>query len=158
LSGALTVRPTALDAGTRPGPRSADPARRTEGTGVAGKPLNAFFARESGEPLAGAFAAKRAIHPFVGLSPVPPSEWEGIWRAIAAAPRTGRSVAYLHIPFCANHCLFCGYYQNTWREADGSDYADALVDHLRRDRDLPYQAEGPIRAAYFGGGTPDGSI
>jgi oxygen-independent coproporphyrinogen-3 oxidase len=149
------MRPTALDAGTRPGPRGADPAaRRAEETGVASKPLDAFFARESDEPLADAFAAKRVIHPFVGLSPVPPSEWEETWRVIAAAPRTGRSVAYLHIPFCANHCLFCGFYQNPWREADGSDYVDALVDHLRRDRDLPYQAEGPIRAAYFGGGTP----
>lgn len=118
------------------------------------KPIEAFHAQEGTDPLANAFAGRRAVHPFVGLSPVPESEWSRTWTEMTSAARSGKSVAYLHIPFCESHCLFCGFYQNTWHESAGAVYAEALVEHLKRDRDRPYQAEGPIQAVYVGGGTP----
>ncbi len=118
------------------------------------KPIEHFHARESKDPLTDAFAGRRAVHPFVGVSPVPEGDWAQTWTEMTASPRQGKSVAYLHVPFCESHCLFCGFYQNAWQASLGGDYVDALVDHIRRDRDLPYQAEGPIHAVYFGGGTP----
>lgn len=118
------------------------------------KPIDAFFARESESPLTDAFAGRRAVHPFVGMSPVPEQEWMSVWSEMTAGARSGKSVAYIHVPFCENHCLFCGFYQNAWHAPLGGRYVDALVDHLRRDRDRPYQSVGPIHAVYFGGGTP----
>lgn len=118
------------------------------------RPIEAFYARESANPLADAFAGRRPVHPFVGMTPVPQHDWSRVWEGMTAGPRRGKSVAYLHVPFCENHCLFCGFHQNSWREPLGGAYVDALVEHLERDQDLPYQAEGPIQAVYFGGGTP----
>jgi len=113
-----------------------------------------FFARKTDEPLADAFDSKGVVHPFVGMTPVPEARWEEIWGTIAATPRSGKSVAYIHVPFCENHCLFCGFYQNPWRQEIGPDYTDAVVSDLRRDRDRTYQKDGPVHAVYFGGGTP----
>lgn len=116
--------------------------------------LEEFFANSTGTPLADAFGSKGAVHPFVGMKPVSQDQWSAVWGDITSTPRTGKSVAYIHIPFCENHCLFCGFYQNPWHKKSGPDYADMVIRELERDRDLPYQAEGPIHAVYFGGGTP----
>ncbi len=116
------------------------------------KPIDAFFARESESPLTDAFAGRRAVHPFVGMSPVPEQEWLSVWSEMTAGARSGKSVAYIHVPFCENHCLFCGFYQNAWHSPLGGRYVDALVDHLRRDRDRPYQSAGPIHAVAAGHG------
>src|SRR6056297_1830703 len=132
--------------------QSAGPARSEP---MPAKPtIERYFARESVDPLRDAFVGQRAVHPFIGLTPVPPDAVEDIWQRIVQTPRTETSVAYVHVPFCANRCLFCGFYQNAWRPADGPRYVDALIEQLRRDRDRPYQCDGPIRAVYFGGGTP----
>ncbi len=131
---------------------STDAAARP--TAPAALPLAAFFAEAGADPLATAFRGRQMVHPFVGLEPVPERAVAGIWRRLCTTPRSGPSVAYLHIPFCSNHCLFCGFYQNAWRPEDGTRYVDTLVEQLRRGRDLPMQAGGPVRAVYLGGGTP----
>ena len=118
------------------------------------KPIEDFFACVSDEPLALAFAGRRPVHPFVGLSPVPDSEWTQTWTEMTSSARRGKSLAYIHVPFCETHCLFCGFYQHAWHPSLGRRYVDALIDHLRRDRDQPYQSGVPIQAVYFGGGTP----
>ncbi len=116
--------------------------------------LEDFFASVDGTPLANAFNGRKVVHPSIGISPVPEEERESIWREITATPRRGKSVAYLHVPFCANHCLFCGFYQSRWRDENGTPYTDAVIENLRREADLPYQSQGPVHAVYFGGGTP----
>ena len=118
------------------------------------RPLEAFFARESSAPLAQAFSGERPVHPFVGLTPVDPSEIPPLWRQLAEAPLGHPAVAYVHVPYCANHCLFCGFYQHAWREEDGAAYVDALIAQLQRERDRPDQTDRAIRAVYVGGGTP----
>lgn len=120
----------------------------------ASQPLEAFFAHQGEQPLRDAFPGRRSVHPFVGVSPVPEREWMRGWAEMTAAPRQGTSVAYLHVPFCKRRCLFCGFYQHAWHESLGSTYVDALIEHLRRDRERIYQATGPIQAVYLGGGTP----
>ena len=127
-------------------------ARRTGEAGAAS--IEAYFAAETDDPLAGAFAGKRAVHPFLGMRPVPDGDRPATWAAMRSGRRDGKSVAYIHVPFCENHCLFCGFYQNPWRASDGPAYADAVVADLARDRDAPCQASGPVHAVYFGGGTP----
>jgi anaerobilin synthase len=124
------------------------------GAGPVRTRLEQFFARDTGIPLADAFETKGAVHPFVGMSPVPKELWDKVWDNIKTTPRSGNSVAYIHIPFCENHCLFCGFYQNPWRTVAGPDYAATVIREIERDTSLAYQAEGPIHAVYFGGGTP----
>ncbi len=58
---------------------------------------------------------------------------------------------YVHIPFCAAKCRYCGFYSVVPREGDMADYArlPALEARLRPG-DFP---DAP-KTVYFGGGTP----
>ncbi|WP_321335869.1 heme anaerobic degradation radical SAM methyltransferase ChuW/HutW [Breoghania sp.] len=113
-----------------------------------------LFAQTGGDPLSNAFARKTAIHPRTTARPVATADMDATWEVIRKEPRTGKSVAYLHIPFCENHCLFCGFYQNPWRTEHSRNYADAIIRELEAGKNDPAQAQGPIHAVYFGGGTP----
>ena len=68
----------------------------------------------------------------------------------ASAPR----VLYIHVPFCANHCLFCGFYRNRLRDAATADYVELLLQELEASLALPRTRRFPIDAIYLGGGTP----
>ncbi len=142
------ARHTACRASGRPARRGA-PARAPVPSS-----LEDFFANIGADPFRNAFRTPRPVHPFVGMMPVPESQVRAIWDQLRRTPRSAPSVAYVHIPFCISQCAFCGFYQNRWYVDDGPVYVDALIDQLRRDREQPYQAEGPIRAVYLGGGTP----
>lgn len=117
-------------------------------------PLESFFATPSPDPLANAFPGKRATHPFVGMAPVDKADLPGLWARMFNTPRTARAVAYLHVPFCENHCLFCGFYQNAWRAGDGAPYVDAVIAQLEGFARTPAHAGPPLQAVYLGGGTP----
>jgi len=117
-------------------------------------PLESFFATPCDDPLAGAFTGKRAVHPFTGMSPVDPADLPAHWARMHGAPRSGRTVAYVHIPFCENHCLFCGFYQNPWRADDGAPYVDAVIAQIRAFAETPARDGPPLQAVYLGGGTP----
>ena len=54
---------------------------------------------------------------------------------------------YLHIPFCASRCLYCGFYSTTFRHLR-EQYLEALC-HEMRLRGCP-----SIGTIYLGGGTP----
>ncbi len=58
---------------------------------------------------------------------------------------------YIHIPFCASRCIYCGFYSTTRHELR-QRYVDALCKEwlLRRD----YIKEERIHTIYLGGGTP----
>lgn len=57
---------------------------------------------------------------------------------------------YIHIPFCASRCVYCGFYSTT-RHALIGDYLGAIAKEMQlRKR----EAEGAIRTVYIGGGTP----
>ncbi len=116
--------------------------------------LEQFYAQQTGTPLTDAFGSKGAVHPFVGMQPVAQERWDAIWNEISLTPRRGKSVAYIHIPFCENHCLFCGFYQNAWRNDAGPAYVDQVIREMERGSALACQAQGPVHAVYFGGGTP----
>ena len=60
---------------------------------------------------------------------------------------------YIHIPFCASRCVYCGFY-STVRLNERQAYVDAVC----REMELrgPYVAVSPqpVETLYLGGGTP----
>lgn len=59
---------------------------------------------------------------------------------------------YIHIPFCASRCVYCGFYSTTL-PALRDAYVDALCQELTlRAEELP--ADEAIMTIYLGGGTP----
>lgn len=61
---------------------------------------------------------------------------------------------YVHIPFCASRCIYCGFYSTTGLNLRSS-YVDALLEELRHhtSEGMPFHAS-PWKTIYFGGGTP----
>ena len=59
---------------------------------------------------------------------------------------------YVHIPFCASRCIYCGFYSTTGLLDTQDEYVEALLKelHLRAD----YLGDTPIETLYIGGGTP----
>ena len=116
--------------------------------------LERYFAREGVDPLPYAFEGKIAVHPGLGGSGVEKQDFEATLEPLLAEPRTGKTVAYIHVPFCETHCLYCGFYNKAYREDESRIYADALIQELRLWRGRPGQDAGPVHAVYMGGGTP----
>ena len=115
-----------------------------------------YFARVGDDPLAHAFEEKAVVHAGLGGRPVPREELPRLWESLGVVPRTGKTSAYVHIPFCQAKCLYCGFYANALKEDAAHTYAQALMAEIRADRDLPLVNSGPVHAVYLGGGTPTG--
>lgn len=117
-------------------------------------PMERFFARVTDDPLRQAFEGRRPVMPWIARRPVSEDALEETWERIAATPRTGKTVAYLHVPFCSNHCLFCHFYRNSSRRNNSADYASHVIAELEREAATPLARSTPVHAVYFGGGTP----
>lgn len=117
-------------------------------------PLESFFARVTDDPLRHAFTGRRPVIPWGARSPVAEDAMEETWERIVSTPRTGKTTAYLHVPFCSNHCLFCNFYRNSSRRNNSADYADHVIAELEREAATPLARSAPVHAVYFGGGTP----
>lgn len=61
---------------------------------------------------------------------------------------------YVHIPFCASRCIYCGFYSTTGLNLQ-SEYIDALLNelNLRTKEDSCFHNKH-WETIYFGGGTP----
>ena len=80
--------------------------------------VSAYFANAA-DPLHAAFAAKAVIHsgptgmPLMGEAAE--KKLESLWNE----PRSGKSLAYIHVPFCETRCLYSvtlGFrYAISWR-------------------------------------------
>lgn len=59
------------------------------------------------------FPKRWATMPWRDSRPLPAESLQDSWQSLLqkALPRNKR-LLYLHIPFCATHCTFCGFYQN----------------------------------------------
>jgi oxygen-independent coproporphyrinogen-3 oxidase len=76
--------------------------------------------------------------------------------ALSAVGRRGFGV-YVHVPFCASRCGYCDFNTYTADQlATGS--RDGYADQVRRELALAAEVLGgtapPVRAVFFGGGTP----
>ena len=67
----------------------------------------------NGQAVPDAFPERQALMPVWGGIDVPSDEWQRLWREQAQTVLQEDALAYLHIPFCANHCVFCGFYQTS---------------------------------------------
>lgn len=113
-----------------------------------------YFANICDNPLTGAFDKKAVVHAGLGGRPVVGTKTAGVWQALSRTRRMGKTVAYIHIPFCETRCLYCGFFANPARKDDLSAYTKALVREIEADRDTPLVQSGPVHAVYLGGGTP----
>ena len=113
--------------------------------------LTPHFALEGNQP----FKDRRATMPWRGAIPIAKEQLSQTWQAVInhSVPRRKRLV-YLHIPFCATHCTFCGFYQNRFAEDHCARYTDALLREIAMEADSALHQSAPIHAVYFGGGTP----
>lgn len=111
------------------------------------------MARASANPLADAFDRKFTIH--AGLPPggppgaVSPRAYGELLDGLAAAPLG----LYIHIPFCQNQCLYCGFNGRRPNSELALAYVNAVIEEMGwiRQRGSSF---GPIQAVYLGGGTP----
>lgn len=113
-----------------------------------------FFAKEDVDPLTHAFDGKIAVHPGMGGTPVAAEERDAVMESLLQKERTGNSVAYIHVPFCETHCLYCGFFRGGYKAEQSRVYTDALIRELAIWQGKPAQDVGPVHAVYFGGGTP----
>ena len=100
-----------------------------------------------------AFPERQALMPVWGGVPMPRPQWQNIWKKKLPHATDVDALAYLHIPFCANHCVFCGFYRNAWKDSQSSVYTDKIIEEMATEAEVR-TGEGKIRAVYFGGGTP----
>ncbi len=115
--------------------------------------LEPYFAKTE-DPLTSAFEKKITTHPGGTASMVPPPMIEKTISEIRNTTRTGKSAAYIHIPFCETHCLYCGFYKKKYDAEQSHVYTDTLLNELKMWHDEPIQQTAPIHAVYLGGGTP----
>ena len=113
-----------------------------------------YFAREDVDPLCHAFDGKIAVHPGAGGELFSGERARAELEKKLDTPREGKSVAYIHVPFCETRCLYCGFYNKAYRPGESAAYADTLDRELTLWADRPAQAQGPVHAVYLGGGTP----
>ena len=57
---------------------------------------------------------------------------------------------YIHIPFCASRCIYCGFYSTT-RHSMRRKYIETLCREIAMRHDYLHE---PIHTIYIGGGTP----
>ncbi|MDK4538056.1 heme anaerobic degradation radical SAM methyltransferase ChuW/HutW [Kingella kingae] len=100
-----------------------------------------------------AFPDRSALMPIWGGLSIPNDKWHTIWESKLPHSLDEDGLAYVHIPFCANHCVFCGFYRNAWKDDISAGYTNRVIAELKREAEIR-TGSGKIQAVYFGGGTP----
>lgn len=113
-----------------------------------------FYARECDDPLTGAFDKKVSVHAGLAGSRIPEDRTGAVYRKLASTLRTGKTAAYIHIPFCENHCLYCGFFSRRFQDDAGAAYTDALIRELKDSASASLASSAPVHSVYLGGGTP----
>lgn len=113
--------------------------------------LSPWFAR----PGALAFENRRSAMPFRNSVPLPGETIQPAWQNLCKRALTpNKRLVYLHIPFCATQCKFCGFYQNRFQPDEAARYVSYLHSEIELEAASPLHQSAPIHAVYFGGGTP----
>ncbi len=117
-------------------------------------PISQYFAKEDVDPLTHAFGGKIAVHPGLGGNAVAEDEINTYAEKLSHETRNGKTVAYIHVPFCETHCLYCGFYNKPFSKDFSHHYTDSLLAEFELWKDRAIYNSSPIHAVYFGGGTP----
>jgi len=115
---------------------------------------SACFAREDGDVLGGAFPRKLAVHAGFGGTPIAEEFIGEHLEQALEVPRVGNTAAYVHVPFCESHCLYCGFFTKGYERKESARYADALQRELDMWNRTRLVRSGPVHCVYLGGGTP----
>ncbi|PIP00165.1 heme anaerobic degradation radical SAM methyltransferase ChuW/HutW [Pleomorphomonas carboxyditropha] len=117
--------------------------------------LSAFLPVAGGDALTGAFARRAPMMPWQTDRRIAEEEFPRHVAAVFGAASPARRVAYVHVPFCHTHCLFCGFYQNPYDAEETHAFAGRLVREIEAAAARPLHRDGrPIEAVFLGGGTP----
>lgn len=118
-------------------------------------PLEPLFARRSDDPLTQAFPKKQPLMPWRSHRALPPDAGRQALEALRQrADGVRPRLAYVHVPFCHARCAFCGFFRNRYEPAASAPYVDAVIAEMERESHDARLRARPIRAVYFGGGTP----
>ena len=111
---------------------------------------------KSENPLKETFAKKRVVHPGTNGQMIPVPQQQQIWLEYMQKPGNieKKKAVYIHIPFCSQLCLYCGFFQNFSNEERETMYVDRLIRQLEMAKDYKYIQDSLIHAVFFGGGTP----
>lgn len=113
--------------------------------------LSPWFAQPG--PLA--FTARRTAMPWRNTRPLAAEDIQPAWQQLLQQIQPQRKrLLYIHVPFCATHCTFCGFYQNKFRQEEAEKYTAYLLRELTLEAESSLYQSSPIHAVYFGGGTP----
>ncbi|WEX08554.1 heme anaerobic degradation radical SAM methyltransferase ChuW/HutW [Chelativorans sp. AA-79] len=118
--------------------------------------ISRHFAKTGGDPLRDAFFRRTPVMPWRDKRPLPAEDLPAVWKGLLAESAGARRkrLAYVHVPFCANHCLFCGFYRNAYRPEAAADYVALIIEEIEREACEPAIRCRPVHAVYLGGGTP----
>ncbi|MDR1545837.1 MAG: radical SAM protein [Deltaproteobacteria bacterium] len=119
-------------------------------------PLQNFFARLDGDPLAWAFErptmggamADRASGQARASNC--PKTWSELWRLPVVEPLA----AYVNVPFCPTFCSFCGFRKSLFEPEAVEPYLTALLKELELEGAWVERAGLAVSALFVGGGTP----
>lgn len=114
----------------------------------------ACFASEGGDVLGEGFPRKLAVHAGFGGRPLAADKVGEHMARMLNIPRAGKTAAYVHVPFCESHCLYCAFFTKGYERKESARYADALQRELDLWSRTPLVRSGPVHCVYFGGGTP----
>lgn len=111
-------------------------------------------ARISTNPLQEAFEQRRPLMPWSEGTSIEADSMHTVWASLSQqTPGATDALAYVHIPICSTHCLFCHFYRNATRTVDSASYADQVALEIQDDS-ATLSRPTHIHAAYLGGGTP----
>ena len=115
------------------------------------------FAKKSDNPLYGSFSETTLTnnHSSKLGTGIPESNYASAWDAAAKRLDSGSKKAlYIHIPFCATRCKYCGFFVNGSNSAALERYTGYLIRELDMVRNTGEIGDKRFDCVYFGGGTP----
>ncbi len=113
-----------------------------------------YCVNESDNVIVDAFAKKSAVHAGLMDRFAPAEQTQNVLKEVLMQERNNKTAAYIHVPFCETHCLYCGFYNQPYRKEQSKIYTDALIKEIKLWENTPAVTSAPVNALYFGGGTP----
>ena len=113
-----------------------------------------YCVNESENVIVDAFSKKTAVHAGLMDKFAPKEQTQEVLKNVLNQERNNRTAAYIHVPFCETHCLYCGFYNQPYRKEQSRVYTDVLIQEIKLWENTTAFKTKPINALYFGGGTP----
>lgn len=113
-----------------------------------------YCVNESENVIVDAFSKKTAVHAGLMDRFAPKEQTQEVLKNVLNQERNNRTAAYIHVPFCETHCLYCGFYNQPYRKEQSKIYTDVLIQEIKLWENTTAFKTKPINALYFGGGTP----